>query len=179
LAIYDPVMSLPPGLAQSRRPIAIVCAAFILVAVVGALVFASLDTGNGCGSGWSAVRKPFPSPVFTPQELAVLEKDRKINRYQARLNKTRPVEQCRRAGAKRLITAGLGAGLVLLGAGGVVGYLYYPRREELATETSSYSYQPTVTAPPVRSTPVRSTQTPVEPAETPFESPKKDGWHNR
>jgi len=124
-------MSLPPGLAQVRRPIAIACAAVILVALAGALVFASLETGNGCGSGWAARGTPNPEPVFTPAEFAALEKDRKINRYQARLDKIRPYEECRRAGDKRLITSGLGFSVVLLAAGGVLGYLYWPRREDM------------------------------------------------
>jgi len=174
-------MSLPPGLAQARRLIAIVCAAFILVAVVGALVFASLETGNGCGSGWSARTKPFPSPVFTPAELAILEKNRKINRYQARLDKTRPIEECRRAGNKRLITAGLGGGLVLLCAGGVLGYLYWPRREDMTTTDYYYAEEP-IAAPATKPSAAHAGSAPsppVRPTETPVGSVEKDGWHNR
>jgi hypothetical protein len=123
-------MALSPGVASSRRVIAIAGAALVLLAVVGAVVYASGDVGNGCGSGWAASRTTIPSPLLTDAEKEALKKS-KSNPYEAASQKARPYEACRRAGNHRLIQAGLGAGLVLLAVGGLLGFLYWPRREEL------------------------------------------------
>lgn len=126
-------MSLPPGLASSRRPIGIACAAVAAVAIVGALVYSLSDVGNGCGSGWAAARKPLPSPLLTPAEIEAIQREKR-NPYEAGVEKARPIRECRSAGAKRLTSAGVGAGLILLPVGALFGYLYWPRREELVDE---------------------------------------------
>lgn len=133
-SIYDQDMSsLPPGLASARRPIAIVGLALVGLAIVGALAYSFQDVGNGCGSGWAAARKPLPSPLLTPAEVEAIRRDKR-NPYEAGVEKARPIRECRTAGAKRLTSAGIGAGLVLLPVGAVLGYLYWPRREELVEE---------------------------------------------
>ena len=123
-------MPLPPGLAEARRTIAIICAAVGLLALIGGVAYSFQETGDGCGSGWSAARKPLPSPLLTPQEIEAIQRERR-NPYEAGIEKARPIRECRSAGARRLITAALGAGAILLPVGAVLGYLYWPRREEL------------------------------------------------
>jgi len=130
-------MALPPGLAAARRPIAIVCAVLALVAVGGALAYASQDAGNGCGSGWKAYGTRAPSPLFTPAELQAL-KDSKRNPYEAASERSAPYNACRDAGSRRLIRAGLGASLILLPVAGILGYLFWPRREELVDDYDDY-----------------------------------------
>jgi len=126
-------MTLPPGLSAARRLIAIVGAVLVVVAIAGALAYASQDTGNGCGSGWSAASTRAPSPLFSPAELQAI-KDSKRNPYQAAAERSAPYEACRRKGSSRLIRAGLGATLVLLPVAGALTFLYWPRREELDGE---------------------------------------------
>jgi len=122
-------MTLPPGLLAARRWIAIAGAVLVLAAVGGALAYASQDVGNGCGNGWEAARKPFPSPLFTDAEKEAL-KQSKQNPYQAAAVKTRPYEACRRAGSARLVRAERGGGLVLVLVGGILAFLYWPKRAE-------------------------------------------------
>jgi len=126
-------MALPPGLAAARRLITIVCAALALVAVAGALAYASQDTGNGCGSGWKAYGTRAPSPLFTPAELQAL-KESKRNKYEAASERSAPYNACRDAGSRRLIGAGVGAALILIPVGGILAFLFWPRREELVDE---------------------------------------------
>lgn len=126
-------MALPPGVAEARRLITIVGAALAAMAVVGALVYSFQATGNGCGSGWAAARKPLPSPLLGPADLEMIKRDRR-NPYEVGIEKARPTRECRSAGAKRLITAGVGSGLVLLPVGGVLAFLYWPRREDMVIE---------------------------------------------
>ncbi len=108
----------------------IACAAVALLAILGGVVYASLPTGNDCGSGWSAARKPLPSPLLTDAEKEQVTREKR-NPYEAATEKARPVEECRRAGEKRLITAGLGSLLLLLPAAGVFifTFLYWPARD--------------------------------------------------
>ena len=122
-------MVLPPGVAAARRLIAIVGAVLVIVAVGGALAYASQDTPNGCGSGWSAARTPIPSPLLTPAEIDAIQKAKR-NPYEAASEKAKPFEACRRAGSSRLIRAGLGGALVVLPVAGILTFLYWPRREE-------------------------------------------------
>jgi len=123
-------MALPPGLAAARKVIAIVGAVLALLAIGGALAYASGDTPNGCGSGFKAYSTRAPSPLFSPAELQAL-KNSKRNPYEAASERSAPYEACRRAGSHRLIRAGLGALLILLPVGAILGFLYWPRREEL------------------------------------------------
>ena len=133
-------MPLSPGLAASRRMIAIVCAAVALVAVGGALAYSlSGDVGNGCGSGWAAARKPLPSPLLTEEDKARIQRER-LQPYEFGVAKQKPIEECRRKGASRLISAGLGASLILLPVGGILGFLYWPRREELIDVSDGGGY---------------------------------------
>lgn len=124
-------MPLPPGLAAVRRPIAIVCAALGLIALVGAVAYTFQSTGNDCGSGWAAATKPVPSPLLTPEEEAAIIREKR-NPYEAGIEKARPIRECRSAGARRLITAGIGGGLVLLPVGALLAYLYWPQRQSAA-----------------------------------------------
>jgi len=117
----------------ARRLIAIVCAALVVLAVVGALVYSFQPTGNGCGSGWAAARKPIPSPLLTEEEKQLIARDR-LQPYEFGLAKQLPIEECRRAGSRRLISAGLGALVVLIPAGAILAFLYWPRREDLVDE---------------------------------------------
>lgn len=126
-------MPLSPGLAASRRLIAIVCAVVAVAAVVGAVAYAASPTGNDCGNGWQAATKPLPSPLLTPDEVERILREN-LNRYEAGVAKARPIEECRRAGARRLITAGVGAGLVLLPVAGILAFLYWPRREDMVID---------------------------------------------
>ncbi len=137
-------MPLPPGIAAARRLITIAGAAVAVVVVVGALVLASKDVGNDCGGGFAAARKPLPSPLLTPAEIEVITRD-KTNPYEAGIAKARPIEECRRAGASQLITTGLGAGLLLLPVGGLLGFVYWPRREDLVV---TYLDEPAYTPSP-------------------------------
>jgi hypothetical protein len=127
-------MALSPAMAGSRRLLAIVGLALVLVAVVGALIYASGDVGNGCGSGWAASRKAIPSPLLTDAEKDALVKAKR-NPYEAASEKQRPYLACRRAGNHRLVQAGLIGGLPLVAVGGLLGFLYWPRREDLSDET--------------------------------------------
>jgi len=126
-------MALPPGLAAARRLIAIVGAVLALVAVGGALAYASQDTGKDCGSGWKAYGTRAPSPLFSPAELQAL-KESKRNRYEAAAERSAPYNACREAGSRRLIRAGEGAALILIPVGGVLAFLFWPRREELVDD---------------------------------------------
>ena len=133
--IYHSAMPLSPGLAAARRMITVVCAVLALVAVGGALAYSlSGDVGNGCGSGWTAARKPLPSPLLTEADKERIQRER-LQPYEFGVAKQRPIEECRRAGASRLIKAGLGAGLVLIPIGGLLAFLYWPRREEMVDLT--------------------------------------------
>jgi hypothetical protein len=123
-------MPLPPGVAAARRPITVICAAVAAVALLGALAYSFQATGNGCGSGWAAARKPLPSPLLTPEEVEAIKRDKR-NPYEAGIEKARPTVECRSAGNRRLITAGVGGGLLLLPAGAAMAVLYWPRRQEL------------------------------------------------
>ncbi len=133
----------------TRRIIALVCAAVALVAVVGAFVYGSGDTGSqgggvdpaaggvaiplvACGSGFAAARTKIPSPLLTPAETEKARIDK--NGYAVGVAKAKPYEDCRQAGASRLIKAGTGAGLVLLPIGALLGFLYWPRREEMVID---------------------------------------------
>jgi len=127
-------MSLPPGLAAARTPITAVCAALAALAIVGALAYSFQETGNGCGSGWAASRKPLPDPLLTPEEQATIQREKR-NPYEASVAKAKPINDCRRAGNRRLIKAGVGGGLVLLPAAAILAFLYWPRREELTDIT--------------------------------------------
>lgn len=126
-------MDLPPGLAAARRLITIVCAALAVVTVVAALAYASGDVGNGCGSAWAAARKPLPDPLLTPAEVEEIKRT-KGNPYVVSTAKARPIQACRRAGSKRLITGGLGAAAVLIPLCALLAFLHWPRREELTDE---------------------------------------------
>lgn len=125
-------MALQPGLAAARRTIALVCAGLALVAVIGAVVYASGPAGGGCGGGFAAARKPLPDPLLTPAEVEAIRVEKR-NPFTARSEKARPVQECRRAGERRIINGGIGASLILLPVLGVLGFLYWPRRDELAT----------------------------------------------
>ena len=122
---------LPQGSPAARRTVSIVCGAVALVAVLGAVAYASGSVGNGCGSGWSAARKPLPSPLLTEAEKEQITRERR-NPYEAATEKARPIEECRRDGEKRLISAGIGALILLLPAAGVFifTFLYWPSRED-------------------------------------------------
>ena len=132
-----------------RRTIALACAVVVLVALVGAFVYASGDVGSkgggsdptaqglavplvDCGSGFEAASTKIPSPLLTPQENELA----RVNKNAAAVGvaKAKPYEECREAGASRLIKAGVGAGLVLLPIGALLGFLYWPRREELVID---------------------------------------------
>lgn len=128
--IYDRTMPQSPGVVPGRRTIATVCAVIAALALVGALIFSFGSVGNGCGSGWEAARKPLPDPLLTPEEQARIQRE-KLNPYEFSVAKAKPINDCRREGNKRLVTAGVGALLVLLPVGGLLGYLYWPRREDL------------------------------------------------
>lgn len=120
-----------PGGPAGRRTISLICAVLAVLAIVGALAFAASPVGNGCGGGLSAYHKPFPSPLLTDAEKAEI-KQSKRNPYEAALEKTKPVNECRRQGTKRLITAGLASLIVLLPVLVVVVYiyLYWPRHND-------------------------------------------------
>jgi len=122
---------LPQGSPAARRTATIACAAVALLAILGAIAFVSMPVGNDCGSGWSAARKPLPEPLLTDAEKEQVTREKR-NPYEAATEKARPTEQCRRAGEKRLITAGLGSLLLLVPAAGVFifAFLYWPSREE-------------------------------------------------
>ena len=109
---------LPQGSPAARRTVSIVCAVVALVAVLGAVAYASLPTGDDCGSGLAAARKPLPDPLLSDAEKEQITRERR-NPYEAAIQKARPIEQCRRAGEKRLITAGIGSLILLLPAAGV------------------------------------------------------------
>jgi hypothetical protein len=174
-------MELPPGLAAARRPITIVCAALAAVAVLAALAFSFQGVGNGCGSGWAAARKPLPDPLLTPQEVETIVRE-KQNPYEVSVAKAKPIRECRSAGAKRLITAGLGAGVILLPVGALLGYIYYPRREELTdvidiTYEQDMRYQPPPRARPTRyAGPVSHDEEDVEDEEEQVEREDLPGW---
>ncbi|MEO5679018.1 MAG: hypothetical protein ABIS47_05040 [Acidimicrobiales bacterium] len=112
---------------STRRTVFIICAVVALVAVLGAFAYASGSVGNGCGSAFSASRKPIPSPLLSPQDVEKI-KNEKLNPYEFGLAKSAPVRECRRAGEHRLITAGLGSLGLLLPALGVFifSFLYWP-----------------------------------------------------
>lgn len=101
-----------------------------LLALAGAVAYSLQETGNGCGSGWAAARKPLPSPLLTQEEIAAIERDKR-NPYEAGVAKARPIRECRSAGSSRLIRAGLGGALILVPVGAVLAFLYWPRRENL------------------------------------------------
>lgn len=113
--------------ASLRRPIAIACAVVAFLAIAGALAYASLSVGDGCGNGLSAVHKPLPDPLLTDAEQAAI-KNEKRNPYEAALAKSRPIEDCRRAGTRQLVTAGLGSSVLLIPVIGVMGFVFLPRR---------------------------------------------------
>jgi hypothetical protein len=123
-------MSLAPGLAGARRSITIAGLALCLVAILAAVVYSFQETGNNCGSGWAAARKPLPSPLLTEEDKARIERER-LQPYEFGVAKARPIRECRSAGARRLIQAGAGAALILLPVGAALAYLNWPRREEL------------------------------------------------
>ena len=129
---------MPP--VEGRRTIALACAALVAIALVGSIIFSLGDVGNGCGSGWAASRTALPEPLLTPQEQERIRKE-KLNPYEFSVAKAKPVNDCRRAGGKRLVTAGAIFLLVLLPVGGGLGFLYWPRREEL-TDVYLYDDEP-------------------------------------
>ena len=124
-------MPLPSGSPSARRTVTIACAGVALVAVIGAVVYASGSVGNSCGSAWAARTKPLPSPLLTQAEEEAVSRERR-NPYEARVEKTRPIQECRRAGNRRLVTAGAGSLVLLLPALGVFIYafLYWPGQED-------------------------------------------------
>lgn len=121
----------PQGSPAARRTVSIVCAAVALVALLGGIAYASGSVGSGCGSGWTAARKPLPSPLLSEAEKEQITREKR-NPYDAASEKARPIEECRRAGEKRLISAGVGSLILLLPAAGVFifTFLYWPRRED-------------------------------------------------
>ena len=121
---------LPQGSPAARRTAMIACAAVALLAVLGGAAYASLPVGNDCGGGWSAARKQIPDPLLTDQEKAAIEREKR-NPYEAFDEKARPFRECRRAGEKRLIAAGIGSLLLLVPAAGVFifTFLYWPSRD--------------------------------------------------
>ena len=121
---------LPQGSPAARRTAMIACGALALLAVIGGVAYASLPVGNDCGSGWAAARKPLPSPLLTPQDIERIRRE-KLNEYEVGAEKARPTEECRRAGEKRLITAGIGSLLILIPAAAVFifTFLYWPSRD--------------------------------------------------
>jgi hypothetical protein len=129
---------MPP--VEGRRTIALACAALVAVALVGVLLFSLGDVGNGCGSGWSAARKPLPEPLLTAEEQERIKRE-KLNPYEFSVAKAKPINDCRRAGGKRLVTAGGIFLLVLLPVGGILGFLYWPRRDDL-TDVYLYDDEP-------------------------------------
>ena len=129
MPIYDQPMELPPGLLAARRLIAIVCAVVAVLAIGGAVAYSLGEVGNSCGSGWAAARKPLPSPLLTPEEVAQIKREGR-NEYEAGIAKAQPVRDCRSAGSSRLIRSGLGALLVLIPVGALLAALYWPRRNE-------------------------------------------------
>ena len=176
-----------------RRTIALVCAVVALIALVGAFIYASGDIGSkgggadptakglavplvDCGGGFEAARTKIPSPLLTPaeNELALANK----NAAAVGVAKARPYEDCRSAGANRLVKAGLGAGLILLPIGALLGFLYWPRREELVIDLAdepmapSRSFTPrTADAPPP---PWRSRARADEPVPEEAEAPEEE-----
>ncbi len=102
------------------------------MAVIGAVVYASGPAGGGCGSGFAAARTPFPDPLLTPAEVEAIRVEKR-NPFTARSEKARPIQECRRAGERRIIKGGIGASLILLPVLGVLGFLYWPRRDERVT----------------------------------------------
>lgn len=183
-------MPIPPDMAANRRTITIASAAVAAVAVVGALAFSLLSVGNDCGNGFSAFRKPLPEELLSPDELAVIRRD-KLSLYEARVAKAKPTEDCHRAGATRLIASGLGASLLLFPVAGVMGYFYLPRRED--EDSGGYLRYDEPAEPRARSTrpteqptrptqPARSTQStpPTEDDEEPAApSSLMSNWHNQ
>jgi len=126
---YDPLMLPQPGGAAGRRTITLVCAALAVVATIGGLAFAATGSvGDNCGSGLKAWRTSLPSPLLSDAEKAEIVRTRQ-NPYEAATAKARPFEECRSAGAKRLVQSGVGSGLILLPVLGVLAYiyLYWPR----------------------------------------------------
>lgn len=123
-------MALQPGLAEARRTIALVCAGLALVAVIGAIVYAAGPAGGGCGSGFAAARKPLPDPLLTPAEVEAIRVEKR-NPFVARSEKARPIQACRRAGERRIIKGGIVASVILVPVLGMLGFLYWPRRDEL------------------------------------------------
>ncbi len=119
---------LPQGSPAARRTATIACAAVALLAVVGAIAYAALPVANDCGSGFSAARTPIPSPLLSAEDIKAIERDKR-NPYEAATEKARPFQECRRAGEKRLIAAGIGGLLLLVPAGAVFifTFLYWPR----------------------------------------------------
>lgn len=128
-SIYDHPMSPPPGLAGARRSITIAGLVVCLLAVLGAVAYSFQETGNNCGSGWAAARKPLPSPLLTEEDKARIQRER-LQPYEFGVAKARPIRECRSAGARRLITAGVGASLILLPVGALLAFVNWPRREE-------------------------------------------------
>jgi len=118
-------------MAGARRTTILVCAAVIVVALIGAVGYASGSVGTDCGSAWAARRKPFPSPLVTPAEAAADAKAKR-NPYEAATEKARPIQECRRAGERRLVTAGAGSLVLVLPALGVFifAFLYWPGHED-------------------------------------------------
>ena len=119
---------LPQGSPAARRTAMIACAAVALVAIVGAIAFAATPVGNDCGSGISAARKAIPSPLLTPEDEARISRE-KLNPYEYADAKAEPFKACRRAGEKRLITAGIGGSLLVVPAAAVFifTFLYWSR----------------------------------------------------
>lgn len=129
--------------------IALGCAALVAVTLVGVLIFSLGSVGNGCGNGWAASRKPLPEPLLTVEEQERIKAE-KLNPYEFSVAKAKPINDCRRAGSKRLLTAGGVFLFVLLPVMTLLAYLYWPRRDEL---TDIYLYdddEPDPEPPPTR-----------------------------